>query len=66
MNAVARGPVLLPEHFTDGQREAVRKATPLQRIGTPEDVARAVTFLIAEAEFSTGTILHVDGGRAIV
>jgi len=66
VNAVAPGPVLLPEHFTDGQREAVRKATPLQRIGTPEDVARAVTFLIAEAEFSTGTILHVDGGRAIV
>ena len=66
VNAVAPGPVLLPEHFSEGEVAAVRRATPLGRIGTPEDVARAIRFLAEEADFSTGSILHVDGGRGIV
>jgi pteridine reductase len=65
VNAVAPGPVLLPDDFGPEQVAAVRRATPLGRIGTPEDVARAIRFLVEEAAFSTGTILHVDGGRAI-
>ena len=65
VNAVAPGPVLMPEDFTDADVEAVRRATPLGRIGTPEDVARAIRFLAEEAAFSTGAVLHVDGGRGI-
>jgi len=66
VNAVAPGPVLLPEDFTPAQADAVRRATPLQRIGTAEDVARCVRFLVAEAAYTTGALIHVDGGRGIV
>lgn len=65
VNAVAPGPVLLPEDFGPDEVAAVRRATPLGRVGTPEDVARAIRFLAEEAGFSTGSILHVDGGRGI-
>ena len=65
VNAVAPGPVLLPEDFGPEQVAAIRRATPLGRIGSPEDVARAIRFLAEEADFSTGSILHVDGGRGI-
>jgi pteridine reductase len=65
VNAVAPGPVLLPEDFSPAATAAVRKATPLGRIGTPDDVARAIRFLVEDAAFSTGSVLHVDGGRGI-
>jgi pteridine reductase len=65
VNAVAPGPVLLPEDFGPEARAAVERATPLQRVGTPEDVARCIRFLVEEANFSTGGLFHVDGGRAI-
>lgn len=65
VNAVAPGPVLLPEGTTPAQASAVRRVTPLG-LGTPEAVARAVRFLVEDATFTTGAVLHVDGGRAIV
>lgn len=65
VNAVAPGPVLLPEDFGPEARAAVERATPLRRVGTPEDVARCIRFLVEEAAFSTGALFHVDGGRAI-
>jgi NAD(P)-dependent dehydrogenase (short-subunit alcohol dehydrogenase family) len=65
VNAVAPGPVLLPEGIAEEEGEAIRRLTLLGRIGEPEDVARAVRFLVEEASFSTGALLHVDGGRAV-
>jgi NAD(P)-dependent dehydrogenase (short-subunit alcohol dehydrogenase family) len=65
VNAVSPGPVLLPEDFGPDAVAAVTRATPLGRVGTPEDVARAIRFLAEEAAFSTGAVLHVDGGRGI-
>jgi pteridine reductase len=65
VNAVSPGPVLLPEDFGEAEVAAVRRATPLGRVGTPEDVARAIRFLAEEADFSTGGVFHVDGGRGI-
>ena len=64
VNAVAPGPVLLPEHFGEREIAAVERATPLG-VGTPEDVARAIRFLAEEATFTTGSVFHVDGGRGI-
>ncbi len=40
------------------------KTTPLGRIGSADDVARAVLYLL-EAEYVTGDTLIVDGGRHI-
>jgi NAD(P)-dependent dehydrogenase (short-subunit alcohol dehydrogenase family) len=65
VNAVAPGPVLLPEDVGASERQAIVRATPLGRIGTPEDVARCVRFLACEADFSTGGVYLVDGGRLI-
>ena len=65
VNAVAPGPVLPPDDFGPDTLAAIRRATPLGRIGSPEDVARAIRFLAEEASFSTGSILQVDGGRGI-
>jgi NAD(P)-dependent dehydrogenase (short-subunit alcohol dehydrogenase family) len=65
VNAVAPGPVLPPADITEGQTRAISRATPLARLGTPEDVARCVRFLVEEADFTTGAVYHVDGGRGI-
>jgi pteridine reductase len=65
VNAVAPGPVLLPEDFSDTLRQAVVQATPLKRIGTPSDIARTVVFLVEGSDFITGATIPVDGGRLI-
>ncbi len=65
VNAVAPGPVMPPDDIGVAEREAIIRATPLRRLGTPEDVARCVRFLAEEADFSTGAIYLVDGGRLI-
>ena len=64
-NAIAPGPVLLPEDFTSGEKEAIEKLTLVGRIGSPSDVAHAAVFL-AESDFINGTMLVVDGGRSLV
>jgi NAD(P)-dependent dehydrogenase (short-subunit alcohol dehydrogenase family) len=65
VNAVAPGPVMLPEDFSDREREAVIRATPLKRLGSPRDVAQTVVFLVEGSDFITGTTIMVDGGRLI-
>jgi NAD(P)-dependent dehydrogenase (short-subunit alcohol dehydrogenase family) len=43
--------------------EALRKAQPIQRLGTPEEIAQAVVFLMSDdCAFMTGALLSVDGG----
>jgi pteridine reductase len=66
VNGVAPGAIAWPEdgQFTDAERARILATTPLARIGSPEDVARAVHFL-ACAAYVTGQILAVDGGRSI-
>jgi NAD(P)-dependent dehydrogenase (short-subunit alcohol dehydrogenase family) len=65
VNAVAPGPVLPPDELGPAERQAIVRATPLRRFGTPDDVARCVRFLVEEAEFSTGAVFLVDGGRLV-
>ena len=64
VNAVAPGVVLLPEEFDATSAEHMRRTTPLGRFGTPEDVAAAVVYLLG-AEYVTGEVIRVDGGRHI-
>jgi pteridine reductase len=64
VNAVAPGVVLLPENWSAGDAEHLRASTPLARLGAPEDVAQAVLYLL-EAEYVTGEVIRVDGGRHI-
>jgi pteridine reductase len=64
VNAVAPGVVLLPDGWSEPDAERLRETTPLQRLGTPTDVAEAVVYLL-EADYVTGEVLTVDGGRRI-
>jgi citronellol/citronellal dehydrogenase len=46
--------------------ELARKATPVKRLGTPEEVARVIVFLASEAnDFITGSVYPIDGGQAL-
>jgi pteridine reductase len=68
VNAVAPGPILWPDDdgsFDELSRQRIISHTPLKREGTPEDVARAVLFLLADAPYVTGETISVDGGRHI-
>jgi len=68
VNAVAPGPVLWPENneeFNEIYKQRVISQTLLKKMGSPEDVAMAVKFLVLDAPFITGHILAVDGGRSI-
>jgi pteridine reductase len=64
VNAVAPGPVIHPPHYTEAQRRASIEKTLLKREGSPEDIARAVRFLV-ENDYITGVVLPVDGGRRL-
>jgi len=66
VNGVAPGAVMWP---SDGKpyadQQAMLTRTPLQRAGTPEDVAGAVLWLLRGAPFVTGQIIRIDGGRTL-
>ena len=63
VNGVAPGTVLPPESLSPEEREQLRSRIPMQRFGTPEDVAETVRFLVAGPDFITGQVVAVDGGR---
>ncbi|CAN5300686.1 pteridine reductase [soil metagenome] len=66
VNAVAPGAVLWPEQGkSEAEQQAMLAATPLQRAGTPDDVADAVLWLLRDAHYTTGQVLRVDGGRLL-
>jgi pteridine reductase len=64
VNAVAPGSVLLPEGWTQEQADKLISTTPLGRLGSAEDVAQAVMYLIC-ADYVTGETIIVDGGRHV-
>jgi pteridine reductase len=64
VNAIAPGAVLLPEGSTQELADKLISTTPLGRIGSPEDVANAVLYLLS-ADYVTGETLIVDGGRHV-
>ncbi len=69
VNAVAPGfiPTSLTNTLSDDLKEQIIKATPLGRMGTPEEIAYAVAFLASdEAAYITGHVLSVDGGLAMM
>ncbi|GAB2510427.1 pteridine reductase [Lysobacter humi (ex Lee et al. 2017)] len=66
VNAVAPGAILWPEDPGNAAaREAMLARTPLGRIGTPEEIAEAVRWLLFDATYCTGQVIAVDGGRTI-
>ena len=68
VNGVAPGTILWPEDERWGDelaRQRIINRTALKRIGEPDDIAKAVEFLLANAPYVTGQVLAVDGGRSV-
>ncbi|MDQ3511561.1 MAG: pteridine reductase [Pseudomonadota bacterium] len=66
VNAVSPGAILWPQDSSDVAAQAAMLArTPLGRTGTPEEVAEAVRWLLQDATYCTGQVLHLDGGRLL-
>jgi len=68
VNAIAPGVIIWPEGEAWEDVETRRRIvahTLLKREGSPEDIARTVKFLIADAPYITGQVIAVDGGRSI-
>jgi 3-oxoacyl-[acyl-carrier protein] reductase len=67
VNAVAPGPTATAL-FLDGKDEqtiqSLSKAAPLERLGTPEDIAETVAFLAGPARWVNGQVIFVNGGLA--
>lgn len=65
VNGVAPGPILWHENeLSEQDKQKVLDEVLLQKLGSPTDIAQAVSYLV-QAEYVTGHILAVDGGRSI-
>ncbi len=68
VNGVSPGPILWPDADiwkSPKTRKTIVERSALKRVGEPDDIARAVEFLVAGAPYVTGQIIAVDGGRSI-
>lgn len=67
VNAIAPGVILWPENDLDEMaKQRIVSRIPLKKPGSPEHIASTVRFLIRNADYITGQIIAVDGGRLVV
>jgi len=69
VNGIAPGANILPEDdsdqaLSDEQKQQIGRSIPMQRLGTPEDIADCALYL-AKASYITGEIITIDGGRSL-
>jgi len=66
VNGVAPGAILWPEAgITESIKKSIVSQIPLKRPGDPDDIADCVLYLVRDADYVTGQIIAVDGGRSI-
>jgi len=68
VNGVAPGAILWPEgsnELSTEDKQKIIKRTALARPGQPKDIAKTVLFLVRDAEYITGQVISVDGGRML-
>jgi 3-oxoacyl-[acyl-carrier protein] reductase len=63
-NAVAPGFIdtAMTQKLSDDVKKKLSEAIPMVRLGTPDDIAKAVVFLCADADYITGQVVNVNGG----
>ena len=65
-NGIAPGAILWPENgLSDADRQQILAAIPLARRGDPADIATTLLFLLRDADYISGQVLAVDGGRSV-
>jgi pteridine reductase len=66
VNAIAPGAILWPEQEMDEvTQQRIVSRTFLKRQGSPHNIASAALFLIRDADYSSGQVITVDGGRSL-
>ena len=66
VNAVAPGAIIWPEKtLSEQEQQDIIQRVVLRRNGDPIDIAKAVLFLIEYADYMTGQVITVDGGRTL-
>jgi pteridine reductase len=66
VNGVAPGAILWPsDGMTESAKQSILEQIPLQRAGSPDDIAGAILYLVRDATYVSGQILAVDGGRSL-
>jgi pteridine reductase len=66
VNGVSPGSIMWPENgMSDEVRQNILRQVPLGRSGEPADIAGCVLYLVRDAQYVTGQIIAVDGGRSI-
>jgi pteridine reductase len=63
VNAICPGPILKPPDYSEEQWQALRKGNPLNALGSAEQVAEIVLFLITGPQFINGDCIMLEGGR---
>ncbi len=66
VNGVSPGAILWPEDgMEDSAKASILDQIPLKRTGRPQDIAGCVLYLVRDADYVTGQIIAVDGGRSV-
>jgi len=65
VNAVAPGAILWPENLDEVAKQRIVSRTFLKRQGKPNDISKTILYLIKDADYVTGQIIAVDGGRSL-
>lgn len=65
VNGVAPGAILWPEDLDDVAKQRIVSRTFLKHQGEPNDISKAILYLIKDAGYVTGQIITVDGGRSL-
>lgn len=64
VNGVAPGAILWPENASYEEKTKILEGIPLERLGSPQDIANTILFLTT-SDYITGQIIAVDGGRSL-
>ncbi len=66
VNGIAPGAILWPDTgLGEAEKAKILARTALDRLGSPEDIVRTLLFLVRDADYLTGQIIAVDGGRTL-
>ncbi len=66
VNGVAPGAILWPEdEFSEAKKQQILNRIPLGRLGSADDIAEAILYLVRNAHYVTGQIISIDGGRSL-
>ena len=65
VNAISPGAITWPQDMDNKTKEIIKDQIILKKLGEKKDIANCVIFLVSDADYVTGQILNVDGGKTL-